>query len=244
MIKINNLFSGIPEIKIKHFLYEGCLLYCQNEVWNSIMLFADVLFNIFTGVFDVLNDVYQNVAVVLWCLYSITPNLNATICPYALIPNLNAIIRVCMLLFQTYYQGFSYFEWSRRREFQVNPRNLAKFARNVTKYMSAQHIWKLSWILGLLTCCKLANLPWNFVTAVSKQHPKTTRCSVLSIRFEVDVPTGKVGGFSSAEGASFPRGFGGMPPPPPLPKIGNLDAWKCYCRRFPDSIRALITTKN
>ena len=88
MIKINNLFSGIPEIKIKHFLYEGCLLYCQNEVWNSIMLFADVLFNIFTGVFDVLNDVYQNVAVVLWCLYSITPNLNATIC-------------VHMLLFQT-----------------------------------------------------------------------------------------------------------------------------------------------
>ena len=39
--------------------------------------------------------------------------------------------------------------------------------------MSAQHIWKLSWLLGLLTCCKLANLPWNFVTAASKQHPKT-----------------------------------------------------------------------
>ena len=52
------------------------------------MLFADELFNIFTGVFDVLNDVHQNIAVVLLFLYSI-------------IPNLDAIIRVCMLLFQT-----------------------------------------------------------------------------------------------------------------------------------------------
>ena len=34
-------------------------------------------------------------------------------------------------------------------------------------------------VLGLFTCCKLANLPWNFVTAASKQHPKTTRCSQL-----------------------------------------------------------------
>ena len=63
------------------------------------------------------------------------------------------------------------------RAVMVNPRNPAKFARNFTKYMSAQHIWKLSWLLGLLTCCKLANLPWNFVTAASKQHPKTTRRS-------------------------------------------------------------------
>ena len=29
------------------------------------MLFADALFNIFAGVFDVLNDVRQNIAVVL-----------------------------------------------------------------------------------------------------------------------------------------------------------------------------------
>ena len=75
-------------------------------------------------------------------------------------------------------QGFWYFARSRSREFQVNPRNPAKFAGNLTKYMSAQHIWKLSWLLGLLTCCKRANLPWNFiVTAASKQHPKTTRRS-------------------------------------------------------------------
>ena len=86
------------------------------------MLFADALFNIFAGVFDVLNDVRQNVAVVLLFLYSIIPNLDAIIrvrmllcessmllfvsiccyakarcyysCPYAVIPNLDANIRV------------------------------------------------------------------------------------------------------------------------------------------------------
>ena len=45
------------------------------------MLFSDVVFNVF-------NDVRQNVAVVLFFLYSI-------------IPNLDAIIRVCMLLCET-----------------------------------------------------------------------------------------------------------------------------------------------
>ena len=49
------------------------------------MLFADAIFNIFAGVFDVLNDIRHNVAVVLLFLYSI-------------IPNLDAIIRVRMLL--------------------------------------------------------------------------------------------------------------------------------------------------
>ena len=81
----------------------------------------------------------------------------------------------CQLCFSL--QGFWYFARSWSHEFQVNTRNPAKFARHLTKYMSAQHIWKLSWLLGLLTCCKLANLPWNFVTAASKQHPKTTRRS-------------------------------------------------------------------
>ena len=86
------------------------------------MLFPDAVFNIFAGVFDVPNDVRQNVAVVLLFLYSIIPNLNAIIrvrmllckssmllfvsvycyvnprcyylCPYAVMPNLDAIIRV------------------------------------------------------------------------------------------------------------------------------------------------------
>ena len=52
------------------------------------MLFSDAVFNIFAGVFDILNDVRQNVTVVLLFLYSI-------------IPNLDAIIRVCMLLCET-----------------------------------------------------------------------------------------------------------------------------------------------
>ena len=40
------------------------------------MLFSDAVFNIFAGVFDVLNDVRQNVAVVLLFLYPIIPNLD------------------------------------------------------------------------------------------------------------------------------------------------------------------------
>ena len=43
------------------------------------MLFSDAVSNIFAGVFDVLNDVRQNVAVVLLFLYSIIPNLDAII---------------------------------------------------------------------------------------------------------------------------------------------------------------------
>ena len=70
--------------------------------------------------------------------------------------------------------------WSKSvksREIHKNTWNPAKFARNLTKYVSAQHIWKLSWLLGRLTCCKLANLLWNFVTTAGKQHLKTTRRS-------------------------------------------------------------------
>ena len=52
------------------------------------MLFSDAVFNIFAGVFDVLNDVRQNVAVVLLFLYSV----------YSNIPNIDAIICVCLLL--------------------------------------------------------------------------------------------------------------------------------------------------
>ena len=70
---------------------------------------------------------------------------------------------------------------AKSREIHKNTRNPAKFARNLTKYMSEKHIWKLSWLLGLLTGCKLANFPWNFVTAASKQHPKTTRRSYTNV---------------------------------------------------------------
>ena len=93
------------------------------------MLFPDAVFNIFAGVFDVLNDVRQNVVVVLLFLYSIIPNLDAIIrvlvlscetsmllfvsiccyakprcyysCPYAVMQILDDIICVRMLLCET-----------------------------------------------------------------------------------------------------------------------------------------------
>ena len=54
-------------------------------------------------------------------------------------------------------QGFCNFTRSRSREIHKNAQNPAKFAKKLTKYMSAQCIWKWSWLLGLLTRCKLAN---------------------------------------------------------------------------------------
>ena len=45
--------------------------------------------------------------------------------------------------------------------------------------------------------------------------------------------------FSSAKGASFLGGSGGMPPR----KFWNLDPWKCNFHSFPDSIWALKTIK-
>ena len=36
--------------------------------------------------------------------------------------------------------------------------NTAKFGKNLIKEMSVQHIWNLFQLLGLFTCCKLANL--------------------------------------------------------------------------------------
>ena len=76
------------------------------------MLFSDAVFNIFAGVFDILNDVRQNVAFVLLFLYSIIPTsmlLFVSVCcyakprcyyscPYAVMRNLDAIIRVRVLL--------------------------------------------------------------------------------------------------------------------------------------------------
>jgi len=38
-------------------------------------------------------------------------------------------------------------------EIHKNMWNPTKFARNLTKYLSAQHVWKSSWLLALLTCC-------------------------------------------------------------------------------------------
>ena len=65
--------------------------------------------------------------------------------------------------------------------------------------------------------------------------------SVLSISFEVDVPTGKVGGclLFERQRRKLLRGVWGRAPR----TLWNLDAWKCYFQRFPDSILALRTIK-
>ena len=89
------------------------------------------------------------------------------------------VILAGLLIFRTVAEPRISSKSAKSHEIHKNMRNPAKFAKNLTKYMSPQHIWKLSWLLGLFTCCKLANLPWNFVTAVSKQHLKTTRRSQI-----------------------------------------------------------------
>ena len=78
------------------------------------MLFADALFNIFAGVFDVLNDVRQNpkhweeckkVAVLLLFLYSIIPNLDAIIlvrmllCESSMLLFVSTAMKVNILIF-------------------------------------------------------------------------------------------------------------------------------------------------
>ena len=66
------------------------------------MLFSDAVFNVFAGVFDVLNDVRQNVAVVMLFLYSIIPKPRCYYsCPCVVLRNLDAIIRFRMLLYET-----------------------------------------------------------------------------------------------------------------------------------------------
>ena len=64
------------------------------------------------------------------------------------------------------------------------------------------------------------------------QH-SSDQYTVLSISFEVDAPTGKVGSslLFKRRRRELPRG------------VWNLDARKCYFQRFPDSIWALRTIK-
>ena len=74
---------------------------------------------------------------------------------------------------------------AKSREIHNNVRNTAKFARNFIKYLSIQHIWKLSRLLGLFNCRKLANLPWNFITTMREQCLKITsgsRGDVFAVR--------------------------------------------------------------
>ena len=66
-------------------------------------------------------------------------------------------------------QGFWYFATSQSSEIHKNMQNTGKFGRNLIKYMSVQHIWNFSHLLGLFTCRKLVNLSWNFVTETCKE---------------------------------------------------------------------------
>ena len=61
-----------------------------------------------------------------------------------------------------------------------NLQNTTKFGENLIKYMSVQHIWNLFQLLVLFTCCKRANLSWNFVTETCKQRPETTRVDYVA----------------------------------------------------------------
>ena len=44
-------------------------------------------------------------------------------------------------------------------EIHKSKQNMSKLDRNLAKYISVQHSGNLSWLLGLITCSKLANLP-------------------------------------------------------------------------------------
>ena len=61
------------------------------------------------------------------------------------------------------------------RKFHKNKQNTAKFCRNLIKYMSVRQFWNLTQLLGIFTCCKLANLCQNFITETCKQRSETTR---------------------------------------------------------------------
>ena len=71
-------------------------------------------------------------------------------------------------------KGFWYSARSWSREIQANPGNSQKH----TKYCENSKIWNLSQLLGLFNCRKHANVSWNFIIAMSKHCPKSTRCKL------------------------------------------------------------------
>ena len=82
-------------------------------------------------------------------------------------------------------QGFWYFTQSQSGEFQVNPWNPTKFARNLTKYMLAQHIGRSLAIVfsetGLENSHEISHFFHEFVPenpAKFDVFPRPTRSSV------------------------------------------------------------------
>ena len=88
------------------------------------------------------------------------PIIRRTIVDYCsllrFVPNRWFVSSTGLLIFRAVAEPRISTRSAKSREIHQNTRNPAKFARNLTKYMSAQYIWKLSWLLGSLTCCKRA----------------------------------------------------------------------------------------
>ena len=75
-------------------------------------------------------------------------------------------------------QGFWYLVGLWSCEIHKNTLNTPKLARNLITYMSIQHIWNLSCQLGLCSCCRLANLSWNFITTMSNIKHLSNQCKI------------------------------------------------------------------
>ena len=74
-----------------------------------------------------------------------------------------------LLIFRAVVEPRNSAKSAKSYEIHKNAQNTAKFSRNLIKYMSVQHIWNLYQLLGLFTCRKPTNLPWNFVTEMCDQ---------------------------------------------------------------------------
>ena len=76
------------------------------------------------------------------------------------------LLRLLLLLWQYMCMGVIYrasnisrgHGAAKFRKIHKNTQNTAKFGRNLIKYMSVQQFWNLTQLLGVFTCCKLANL--------------------------------------------------------------------------------------
>ena len=92
------------------------------------------------------------------------------VCSYCF-PN-TCTVCIGLLIFHAVAEPWNSGKSAKSREIHKNTQNIVKFGINLIEYMSVQHFWNLSQLLGLFTCHKLANLSWNFVTKTCKQRPK------------------------------------------------------------------------
>ena len=62
----------------------------------------------------------------------------------------------------------------------------AEFGRSLTKYMSVQRIWDLSWLMGLFFCHKLANLHVQYSSEITV-HVNVLRASQREVRWRESI---------------------------------------------------------